>query len=76
MVNGYLTEEQRKHWDEQGYLIVKRVLSPRRSEHCWRLSIRLLRTTSGKRMVQRHPSLVEVLSPSFGLLKEQMRWMS
>ena len=28
MVNGYLTEEQRKHWDEQGYLIVKQVLSP------------------------------------------------
>ena len=28
MVNGYLTDEQRKHWDEQGYLIVKQVLSP------------------------------------------------
>ena len=27
MVNGYLTEEQRKHWDEQGYLVVKQVLS-------------------------------------------------
>ena len=28
MVNGYLTEAERKHWDEQGYLIVKQVLSP------------------------------------------------
>ena len=28
MVNQYLTEKQREHWNEEGYLVLKQVLSP------------------------------------------------
>ena len=28
MINQYLTEEQREHWNEEGYLVLKQVLSP------------------------------------------------
>ena len=73
MVNGYLTEEQRKHWDEQGYLIVKQVLSPDEVrtllESVDSVIEGYVRETDGPDA----PGSVEALSPSSERLKEQMR---